>query len=304
MYCQKCGKKIPDDAEFCMSCGTKVGDVGKSKDSEDKNKNKSKKNVSEYIKKNKKKGIIIGLIVAVVLVGIVTAIVFAIINSGKVQSYNEGVQYIASNNIKEAEESFEKAIGYKDANIYYSSVKAANQLYNKGNPGDALSSVSDMLDEGNVVEEIVDYKDRESSKLAIYMIGEVFYANNNLVESDKYFSLIPLKVSFFGHSVYERRATIAILGSWQSVFVIGGTHYDNGVAKFESNGAYAVAHVVGALGDGLGTWCVDLNYDYSDGSYGYICDKGTNIQGPATIKGGVLTIGMSTGSNYVFATKL
>ena len=27
MYCRRCGKTIPQDSEFCMHCGTKVGFV-------------------------------------------------------------------------------------------------------------------------------------------------------------------------------------------------------------------------------------------------------------------------------------
>ena len=212
MFCVKCGNQMPDGSEFCPKCGTKVG--GKtSKVSVSSVKDKlNKDEIKKYVKTNKKKSIIIGSVGGVVLLFILIAIVIAILNSGKAAAYDQGFKFVNDNNIKEAEESFQKAGDYADAPILYAACKAADQLYNNNNSGEAMTTILEMLDKNNNVDNLKTYKDRESSKLVSFMVGEVYYYNNSLSDADNFYSLTPITYKVFNHSTYERRAVVALVG--------------------------------------------------------------------------------------------
>ena len=63
MFCQKCGKEIPNDANMCPYCGTNFAASDQQSDSPKKGK-----------KKNKKVGCLISIIVVVALIAIILAI--------------------------------------------------------------------------------------------------------------------------------------------------------------------------------------------------------------------------------------
>lgn len=291
MFCPKCGNEMPEGAEFCMKCGTKIKDFKGSSESKKAASSKvvDKKNeIVNKVKNNKKVRIICLAIAAIIVIGIVALIVNTCANSEKAKAYDEGVAFIQNGNVKDAEDSFKKAEGYKDANIYLPSVTAADQLYNQNSPGDALTTVTEMLKKDNNLDTITKYADRESSKLASFMIGEVYYANDNWAEADKFYSSIPINFKFINNSCYERKAFIALVGKWSDHCVETqtepkGTHsveYDiteeftkDGINKFEGHGQLISSDnkwVWYATDSGSGKWKVDNNFDGTDGSYHYI----------------------------------
>ncbi len=62
MYCQKCGKEIPENTAFCQACGTKVSDGGNGQTDAS-----AKKTEAKSKKLSKKAKIIIGVICAFIL---------------------------------------------------------------------------------------------------------------------------------------------------------------------------------------------------------------------------------------------
>lgn len=303
MFCVKCGNQMPDGSEFCPKCGTKVG--GKtSKVSVSSVKDKlNKDEIKKYVKNNKKKSIIIGSVGGVVLLFILIAIVIAILNSGKAAAYDQGFKFVNDNNIKEAEESFQKAGDYADAPILYAACKAADQLYNNNNSGEAMTTILEMLDKNNNVDNLKTYKDRESSKLASFMVGEVYYYNNNLTDADNFYSLTPITYKVFNHSTYERRAIIALLGSWNVTHTVHFHNSSNGTTStgisnitmiFNSDFSYSDSGSPWlSKSDGgtfchnpkIGIWSVDLTFDGSDGSFHYIFDN--NSDSKFSVKNGL-----------------
>lgn len=305
MFCVKCGNEMPDESSFCPKCGTKVGENNSKNKNPDKIKEKfSKENITKYVKNNKKKSIIIGVVGAVILLAIIGVIIFAILNSGKAAAYDQGIKFIADNNVKEAEESFEKAGDYADAPIFYAATKAADQLYNNNNAGEALTIIIDMLDKDNNLDNLKKYRDRESSKIFAFMVGEVYYANDNLSDADNFYSLTPITYKVFNHSTYERRATIALVGTWNINVKFEITDQRGGrgggeaqkTMSFSLNGAFSDSGYPKSVtsnnitfwcepGDGI--WTIDTSKDGMDGNYYYYFNGDSS--NTFTISSGVFT---------------
>lgn len=157
-------------------------------------------------------------LIAAILIGIgaillVVAAVISVYFINKVNAYNDGIQFVNSGNIKEAQAAFEKAADYSDAQIYLVDTKTADELYNNNNPDMALSTVLELFDQGSNPANSLTCKDCESNRLTSFMLGEVYFAKNDFKNAEEYYSLIPVTYKAFNHNAYERRAFIQLIGT-------------------------------------------------------------------------------------------
>lgn len=235
-----------------------------------------------------KKKLIAALLIGIGAVLLVVAAVISVFFINKVNAYNEGIQFVNSGNIKEAQVAFEKADDYSDASIYLVDTKAADQLYNNNNPEVALSTILELFDQGSNPANSLNCKDCESNRLTSFMLGEVYFAKTNYTNAEEYFSLIPVTYKAFNHSAYERRAFIQLIGTWNvnhshTITDARGSHtadvninyefYADGTYK---NPGFSKVYMPDKSGwsfwsaGGTGTWSVDTSSDGSDGVYHYI----------------------------------
>ena len=224
MFCTKCGNEITEGSEFCSKCGTKVSSSNEGAikptqtaalvNAKQVNPASFINKASALIKTNKYAKYVIAGIAVLVIGLLVLAVVNNAINAKKEKAYNEGIELLNSGSLPDAEDQFINCQDYKDGGIYYACTKAARQIYNDGNPGDALTTLHEMIEVDGVKDTITKYSDRESSKLACFIAGEVYYGTGNYSTADSYYSCVPITYEFNGHGVYARRALIALVGTW------------------------------------------------------------------------------------------